>query len=97
MKTWTSILAAGAIVAFAVPVGNASLRDNLDHGVSTGHSIASTTGKQMEQLDALDRYMIRNVKHVKTGNHAKQITIGNGVYSPDHYLRNTPDVRRIGP
>ena len=45
MKTWTSLLAAGAILAFAVPAGNAALRDNLDHGVSTGHSIASTSGK----------------------------------------------------
>jgi len=84
MKTWTSILAAGAILAFAVPAGNAALRDNLDHGVSTGHSIASTTGKHL-----------KNVKHA---NHTA-IAVGNGVDSPYYYLGNTqpPDVTRIGP
>src|SRR5262249_45775561 len=50
MKTWTSVLAAGAILAFAAPAGNAALRDNLDQGVSTGHSIASTTGKHVTNV-----------------------------------------------
>ena len=90
MKTWTSILAAGAILAFAVPAGNAALGDNLDHGVSTGHSIGSTTGKQSKK-----------VKHIKKGKHVNHtaIPVGNGVYSPYYYLGNTeaPEIRRIGP
>jgi hypothetical protein len=81
MKTWTSLLAAGAILAFAVPAGNAALRDNLDHGVSTGHSIASTTGKQ-----------IKNVKHAKiavgNGVDSPYYYLGN---------TQPPDVGRIGP
>jgi hypothetical protein len=98
MKTWTSILAAGAILAFAAPLGNAALRaipDNADAVVRSSHSMASTTGKQL-----------KNVKHVTKAKHAA-ISVGNGVYGPYAYVPAdslptvakafTPPATRIGP
>jgi hypothetical protein len=95
MKTWTSILAAGAILAFAAPAGNAA-RDNLvGNGVRSpyyylGNTQEPTTGKQITKVNT--SRSVQDAKHTA-------IAVGNGVRSPYYYLGNTqePDVRRIGP
>jgi hypothetical protein len=87
MKTWTSILAAGAILAFAAPVGSAALGTYPD-GVSSSRSIAPNAANQL-----------MNGSHVKRGKHAKHTArVGYGPYA---YLGNTapvaPSATRIGP
>lgn len=77
MKTWTSILATGAILAFAAPAGHAALGNYPDYGVGSSRSMAPNTAKQL-----------MNVSHVKRGKHVKHIAIRVG-YGPYAYLGST--------
>jgi hypothetical protein len=83
MKTWTSILAAGAILAFAAPAGNAALGNYPDYGVSS-----SASGKQIKN--------VKKAKHaaIKVGSGPYAYL---GSTAPVGAQAFAPSVTRIGP
>ena len=83
MKTWTSILAAGAILAFAAPVGSAAI-----------DSMASNaSGKQVANVKHVKKHAKHSAIRVGYGPYAYLgDTAPVGANSPYAYLGNTAPV-----